>query len=134
MFGVPSNRAASYSSIGIETGVATADPHKLILMLFDGALAAITTAAVALEAKDIPRKGQSISKAIDIISNGLKVSLDTDVGGELAHRLAALYDYMTERLVYANIHNSRPTLDEIGGLLRELREAWQQIGDTKTEG
>lgn len=133
MFGMTSNRAASYSSVAIETGVSTADPHKLILMLFDGALLAISTAAVAMEGKDIPRKGQSISKAIDIITNGLKVSLDTDVGGELAQRLAALYDYMAERLVFANLHNSRPILDEVGQLLRELRDAWQQIGEPKPE-
>lgn len=133
MFGLTSNRAASYANVGIETSVSTADPHKLILMLFDGALVAITTAAVALDAKDIPRKGQSISKAIDIVLNGLKVSLDTEVGGELALRLSALYDYMAERLVYANLNNSRPALDEVAGLLRELRDAWQRIGEPKPE-
>lgn len=131
MFGMTNNRAASYTSVGMETGVSTADPHKLILMLFDGALLAITTAAVAMDANETPRKGQNISKAIDIITNGLKVSLDTDVGGELAQRLAALYDYMAERLVFANLHNSRPILDEVGQLLRELRDAWQQIGEPK---
>jgi flagellar protein FliS len=132
MFGMTNNRAASYTSVGMETGVSTADPHKLILMLFDGALLAVTTAAVAMDANETPRKGQNISKAIDIITNGLKVSLDTDVGGELAQRLAALYDYMAERLVFANLHNSRPILDEVGQLLRELRDAWQQIGEPKS--
>jgi len=128
MFGMTSNRAASYASVGMETGVSTADPHKLILMLFDGALLAITTAAVAMDANETSRKGQNISKAIDIIINGLKVSLDTEVGGDLAQRLAALYDYMAERLVFANLHNNRPGLDEVAHLLRELRDAWQQIG------
>lgn len=128
MFALSSKRAATYASVGVDTGVATADPHQLILMLFDGALLAITTAAVALESKDTPRKGQSISKAIDIITNGLKVSLDMEAGGELAERLAALYDYMSERLLYANIHDNRAALDEVAGLLRDLRDAWQQIG------
>jgi flagellar secretion chaperone FliS len=128
MFGIASKRAASYASIGVDTGVSTADPHKLILMLFDGAVLAISSAAVALADEDTPRKGQNISKAIDIITNGLKVSLDMDSGGELAVRLAALYDYMVERLLYANLNNSRPALDEVAGLLRDLRDAWQQIG------
>ena len=128
MFGIASKRAASYASIGVDTGVSTADPHKLILMLFDGAVLAISSAAVALADEDTPRKGLNISKAIDIITNGLKVSLDMDSGGELAVRLAALYDYMAERLVYANLNNSRPALDEVAGLLRDLRDAWQQIG------
>lgn len=134
MFGIPSNRAATYATVGVDTGVSTADPHQLILMLFDGALLAITTGAVALDAKDTPRKGQSISKAIEIITNGLKVSLDMEAGGELAGRLAALYDYMAERLLYANLHNSRPALDEVAGLLRDLRDAWQQIGVKQTVG
>ncbi|MDY0014066.1 MAG: flagellar export chaperone FliS [Rhodocyclaceae bacterium] len=130
MFGTSLNRAAAYARVGVETGVSTADPHKLILMLFDGALLAIASAAVAMDAQDIPAKGNHISKAIEIITNGLKVSLDMEAGGELAGRLAALYDYMAERLLHANLRNSRPTLDEVAGLLRDLRDAWQQIGQS----
>lgn len=127
MFGGFQNRAAAYSKVGVETGVGTADPHKLILMLFDGALLQVRTAGVAMDKKDIPAKGQAISKAIEIIVNGLKVSLDMNTGGELAGRLAALYDYMSERLLYANLHNNQPALDEVSGLLANLREAWASI-------
>ena len=133
MFGTSMGRAAAYAKVGTETGVSTADPHKLILMLFDGALVAIGTAAVALDSKDIQTEGNSISKAIEIILNGLKISLDMEAGGELSERLAALYDYMADRLLHANLHNSRPALDEVVGLLRELREAWAQI-DGKAAG
>ncbi len=73
-------------------------------------------------------KAQQFSKAVEIIVNGLKVSLDVEAGGELAQRLAALYDYMSERLLYANLHNSQPALDEVAGLLVTLREAWAEIG------
>ncbi len=127
MFGSFPNRAASYAQVGVETGVSTADPHSLILMLFDGAILSISRATAALDSNDIAVKGQSISKAIDIIGNGLKASLDQDAGGELAARLAALYDYMCDRLLYANLHNNRPALDEVLGLLNSLREAWQAI-------
>ncbi len=127
MFGALQNRASAYAKVGVETGVSTADPHKLILMLFDGALLQVRSARVAMQSKDIPAKGQAISKAIEIIINGLKVSLDTSSGGELAGRLAALYDYMSDRLLYANRHNSQPALDEVSGLLATLREAWAGI-------
>ena len=127
MFGGFGNRAAAYAKVSVETGVNTADPHKLILMLFDGALLQVRTAGIAMQSKDIPGKGTAISKAIEIIINGLKVSLDTNAGGELAERLAALYDYMSERLLYANLHNSQPALDEVAGLLATLREAWAEI-------
>jgi len=127
MFGGFGNRAAAYAKVGVETGVNTADPHKLILMLFDGALLQVRTAGIAIGNKDIPAKGTAISKAIEIIINGLKVSLDLSAGGELAQRLAALYDYMSDRLLYANLHNSQPALDEVAGLLATLREAWAEI-------
>ena len=131
-FGLAARRgAAAYSSVGVETGVSTADPHKLILMLFDGALLLIGTAVIALEKKDVPPKGMAISKAIEIILNGLKVSLDYEAGGELAQRLGALYDYMTQRLLYANLHNSRPAMDEVTQLLTDLKSAWEAIGSSE---
>ena len=131
-FGLAARRgAAAYSSVGVETGVSTADPHKLILMLFEGALLQIGTAAIALENKDVPAKGMAISKAIEIILNGLKVSLDYEAGGDLARRLGALYDYMTQRLLYANLHNSRPAMDEVTQLLTDLKSAWEAIGSSE---
>lgn len=131
MFGSTSysNRAAAYARLGTETSIESASPHKLILMLYDGALLALRTASVAMESKDIPGKGKAISKAIDIITNGLKVSLDLNAGGELAERLDALYEYMSDRLLYANLHNNQAALDEVAGLLASLREAWQGIAD-----
>jgi flagellar secretion chaperone FliS len=127
MFGKFQSRADAYAKVGIETSVMTADPHKLILMLFDGALMSIATACASMEMKDIPAKGEAISKAIEIILNGLRASLDQEAGGELAARLAALYEYMGERLLYANLYNSRPALDEVSKLLNTLREAWAGI-------
>ena len=128
MFGsYSSNRASAYSKVGVETGVSAADPHKLILMLFDGAILAVSAASTAMAQKDIAAKGQAASKAIEIITNGLKASLDTNAGGELAERLAALYDYMGERLLYANLHGNPAALDEVSSLLHGLREAWQEI-------
>lgn len=121
--------AAAYARIGVQTNVATADPHQLILMLFDGALLSINSAAVALEAHDVPGKIKHITKAMEIIGMGLKTSLDLNAGGELAQRLDALYDYMTNRLVYANAFNTDVPLIEVAGLLRELRDAWSQISD-----
>ncbi|WP_374499611.1 flagellar export chaperone FliS, partial [Zoogloea sp.] len=96
--------------------------------LFEGALLQIGTAGIAMDNKDIPTKGTATSKAIEIITNGLKVSLDYEAGGELAERLGALYDYMTQRLLYANLNNSRPALDEVARLLNELKGAWEEIG------
>ncbi len=129
MFASYSNKASAYAKVGVETDVTSASPHKLILMLYDGALAHIHSARLAMGNKNIPVKGQHISKAIDIIINGLKVSLNMEAGGELAERLDALYDYMSERLLYANLHNNVPALDEVTELLENLRGAWAGIAD-----
>lgn len=127
MFGMMRSPAQSYQKVGLEMAVDTASPHKLILMLFDGAVAAINIAKLDMESGEIAKKGASISKAIDIINNGLQASLDMDEGGELAERLAALYEYMAHRLLFANLKNSTATLDEVLELLISLRSAWEQI-------
>lgn len=121
------NAINSYNQIGIESGVTAADPHRLILMLYQGALQAIANARSEMLRKDIPAKGKSISHAITIIGDGLHASLDKSVGGELVHNLAALYDYMVMRLVAANLKNDTAALDEVTQLLNELKGAWESI-------
>jgi flagellar protein FliS len=133
MFAAMHNPKAAYAKAGIETGVETADPHKLILMLFEGAMLAVASASLHMKrnggAEDVARKGEAISKAINIITNGLKASLDQTAGGELAAKLGALYDYMSARLLHANLNNQPAILDEISHLLAELKGAWEQIGN-----
>ena len=127
MFNRRMRGANAYSQVNLETAVQSADPHQLILMLYDGALMALAQAVVAMEQKDIPKRAQSISRAIAIIHDGLHASLDVEAGGELAQRLAALYDYMVERLTQANATNNAAAVQEVSGLLRTLREAWAEI-------
>lgn len=129
MYGPTPKSADAYAKVGIETGVISANPHKLILMLFDGALMAVSMAVHHMEQQQVAEKGQSISRAIDIISNGLEASLDMKSDGELAARLAALYDYMCMRLLHANLKNDRAALDEVAHLLGEIRSAWEEIAD-----
>lgn len=127
MFPAMSTSAKAYAKVGVETGVEGADPHKLVLMLFDGALLAISSATLHMRERRIAEKGLAISKAVDIVANGLKASLDERVGGELAIRLAALYDYICQRLTYANLKNDPAALEEVRGLLNELKGAWEEI-------
>lgn len=129
MFGSLTNPSKAYTSVGVQTDVSSADPHKLILMLFDGALMAISSAKVQMQRKEIAEKGKSISQAINIISNGLNASLDERAGGDLADKLGALYEYMCSRLLYANIHDNQNALDEVSKLLDEIRSAWVEIAD-----
>ena len=117
----------TYAKIGVESGVAVADSHKLISMLYQGALLAIANARNGIMRKDIPAKAAAISKAFMIIDDGLNASLDKKVGGDLAQNLSSLYDYMVVRLTKANLHNDLAALDEVARLLNDLKSAWDSI-------
>ena len=127
MFGMSRSPAASYAQVSVDIAAETADPHRLILMLFEGARVAISMARLHMERNEIPEKGAAVSRAIDIIGNGLLASLNVELGGELAERLAALYDYICQRLLWANLNNNLAALDEANKLLGELQSAWTMI-------
>ncbi len=133
MFGTTSRGVNAYAKVGLETGVSSASPHKLIVMLYDGALAATMTAITQMNAGNVQEKGKAISKAIRIIDEGLRASLDKEVGGEIARNLDALYDYMSRRLLEANLKNQPEILEEVRGLLADLRDTWNQIGGAPAE-
>lgn len=128
MFGTMHKGANAYAKVGIETGVVAASPHGLVTMLFDGALVAISAALQEMKAGNPAAKGQAISKAIMIIDSGLRASLDRNAGGEIAASLDSLYEYMSGRLLQANLKNQPEMLEEVQGLLRELKGAWDAIG------
>jgi len=117
----------AYNKIDIESGVNAADPHKLILMLYQGVLLATISAKNQILRKETAAKGASISKAITIIDGGLKACLDMNAGGELAQNLSSLYDYISQRLLLANQQNDTDILDEVCKLLAELKGAWESI-------
>lgn len=127
----PSSAAKAYAQIGVETGVHAADPVRLVLMLYDGALAAIADADRHMAAGSIADKGQAISRAIAIIDGGLRVSLDTSRGGVIAAQLHELYEYMGRRLLLASLRNDPAGLAEVAQLLRELRSAWTELAAGK---
>jgi flagellar protein FliS len=121
--------AKAYERVSVDSGVTGANPHRLVLMLFDGALEAIKLAEQHVAAGRIAEKGQAIGKAVRIVEEGLKASLDQDAGGPLARQLAALYDYASLRLLQAHLRNDDKALDDVARLLADLREAWARIGE-----
>lgn len=129
MFGSPNRGANAYAKVGLETGVIASNPHQLIVMLFEGALVAARAGLAHMAAGETEKKGLSISKAINIIDNGLRASLDRKAG-EVAQNLDSLYEYMSRRLIEANLKNDRVMLDEVIVLLADLKGAWDAIGDT----
>jgi flagellar protein FliS len=128
-----SNAAKAYARVGLETGVVAANPHRLVLMLFDGAICAIADADLHLVEGRIAAKGEAISRALAIINDGLRASVDAARGGKIAGYLLDLYDYMSRRLLLAGLRNDRTTLLEVSQLLGELRTSWAAIGDADAQ-
>jgi len=103
------------------------DPHGLIQLMLDGAVARVVQAQGALEAGDVPLKCELIGKAVNLVE-GLRACLDETRGGEIAENLAQLYDYMARRLVAANAFGDAAILREVASLLREIQTGWREMG------
>ena len=117
----------AYQRLEVETGVAAASPQKLVVMLYEGAVKAVYTAKAAVARRDVGARGASISRAIAIIDEGLRPALDMEAGGDIAANLMALYEYIVNRLLYANLKGDEPSLDEAASLLVELKGAWETL-------
>ncbi|OCG60081.1 flagellar export chaperone FliS [Gilliamella sp. Nev6-6] len=117
----------AYEQVNLETRVSQASPHQLIVLLFDGALNAIKLASLYIQKGNIVGKGNAISKAINIVDNGLKSCLDLEKGGEIAENLDRLYRYISQQLVLANLHNDKEKLQTCYDLLNNIAESWREI-------
>ena len=126
MFAPYRSLATSYRNLDLETSVQDASPHKLVALLYDGAIGAILRARAAMQSGDVAGKGKAISHAIRIVDEGLKASLDSRAG-EIATNLRDLYDYMERQLVKANVENRLALLEEVAALLGEIRSAWAAV-------
>src|SRR5262245_23426807 len=113
-------KLAAYNSVSAHGGVAAADPHKLIVMLMDGALERISAARGCMSRGNMVEKAQLLNRAVSIVGE-LRNSLDMKAGGPIAANLGELYDYMGRRLLKATSENKAEILDEVSGLLHEVR-------------
>ena len=116
----------TYAKIEVESAVMSASQQQLVTMLFDGALSALVRARLFMQDNNLEGKGLSLSKAINIIENGLKVGLDEESRDELTQNLLSLYAYMVRRLLQANLRNDVNAVEEVEGLLRNIAEAWKE--------
>lgn len=117
-----------YKQITAHSAVEEASPHRLIQMLFEGLLDRLNLAKGHIARKELEEKTRYLDMSLSIIG-GLQASLDMDKGGEVAKNLDALYDYMTMRLFKANAENKAEYVEEVANLVREIKSAWDEIGD-----
>ena len=124
---VSSRSASAYKRVGIETSVDNADPHKLVVLLFDALQQTLGSARVAIQNGDVPGKCKHINHAVRIFEEGLIASLNLQDGGELARNLHDLYTYCVQRLTIANIRSDVAILEEVQRVIEPVASGWKQI-------
>jgi flagellar secretion chaperone FliS len=120
-------RMAAYRSTLVHGGVANADPHSLVQMLLNAAIDRMTAARGCIERGELAGKAKLLHSCVILIAE-LRGSLDLDKGGALARNLRDLYEYMTQRLLIANVRSDASCVTEVLSLLGEIRNAWVAIG------
>lgn len=129
MYTPTSSRAANaYRQVGVQSAVTDATPHTLVQMLFDGLMQRLQAARGDLQRGDVQAKGLHLGQAVQIMGEGLKASLNTEQGGELAQNLNALYDYCIRQLTLANLHNDTKPVEEVIALIEPVARGWKEIG------
>ena len=117
---------AQYGQIKNEAQTSFSSPHQLILMLFDGAIEAMSMTIGAIQHKNIELRGKQKTRAISII-NGMRDCLDMDSGSELSDNLYSLYLYMAQELFRAGVKNDVETIQNIQHMLKDIRGSWEKI-------
>lgn len=117
----------AYAQVDLESQLTGATPHQLISMLYDGAHNAILRAKIYFDNGNIAKRGEMISKAINIIDNGLRSALDHDQGKEISQELEMLYEYMSRTLLECNLRNNPEKLMHVDELLMKVAATWKEI-------
>ncbi len=120
------NNISHYNQVDRFSGVTEASPHRLVLMLLEGAISKIAIVKGLMIRKDVAKKGELIGQTIAIVG-GLRSSLNKEAGGEIATNLDNLYEYIEHRLLTSNLQNDVTILDEVSKLLHEIKAGWESI-------
>ncbi|MGC8782935.1 MAG: flagellar export chaperone FliS [Armatimonadota bacterium] len=108
------------------TQVDTASPARLVVMLYDGAIRFLRQGQTAMQQGDREKQNHYLVRAQRIITE-LASSLDMEAGGDIAANLMALYQFMHEQLVLANLQDDVDKVQKVREMLESLREAWAQV-------
>ncbi|OQD48706.1 flagellar export chaperone FliS [Enterobacter cancerogenus] len=118
---------SAYTTVSLDSQINGATPHELIVLLYDGAINAMKRAEIYFQSGNIARRGEMISRAINIIDNGLRAGLDHEKGGQIAEELESLYEYISRTLLEANLNKSGENLPHLISLMTEMSETWQLV-------
>lgn len=121
--------AQQYANNYVETAVSEASPHKLVAMLYEGAIKNLNLAKVFIEHKEFGKKSVHINKALSII-DALRNGVDLEVGGQVAENLYSLYDFCYRRTFEASSKNDAAMVYEVVEIIIGLNESWNQMPES----
>lgn len=104
----------------------TANPMKLVLMCYEGAIGSLKLARDSYVAGRFEAKAKALQKCMEIIHE-LNASLDLGKGGECAANLRSLYAYVTQALTEADLKRDIETMNRVITMLEELESAWKAV-------
>jgi len=122
----PNSAIAQYQQLDLEAKVASANPRKLVSLLFNRAAVRLAAARGAMERKDVSARTNELNGVIEILA-ALDAALDIKNGGQLAQNLQDLYNYMELQIVQANRQSDPALVEEVQRLLGELQSAWDTM-------
>jgi flagellar biosynthetic protein FliS len=124
---------SAYAQVSLESQVAGATPHQLITLLLEGAVSAMMRAKIYFETGNIAKRGEMISRAINIIDNGLRASLNHEVGGRVTEEMESLYEYVSRSLLLLNLEKKPEELPHLIEIMTNLSTTWKEIEPAKKQ-
>ncbi len=118
----------AYKKDSLKSDLASADPHRVIQLLMQGALERLALSKGFIERKDLEAKSQTLTRVVEII-NALRDALDRDANPELVDNLNDLYAYMIDQVQEASVSMDISKIDTVMGLLLQIKGAWDQISE-----
>lgn len=118
----------AYQKGSLKQDVASADPHRLTLMLMQGALDKLAYAKGCINREDLKGRAENLSKATAIFIN-LRDTVNVEVGGEFAENIFSLYNYIIDKLTEIDTENGIAIIDEVSSLYLPIKDAWAAISE-----
>jgi len=118
-------KVSAYQSVAAHGSVAAADPHRLVLLLLEGALSRITLARACNDRADRQERNRHLERAVAIVGE-LRACLDLSQG-PLARNLDELYDFVMRQLMLGQLTNDTRGISGAASVLQEIRLAWAAL-------
>ena len=114
----------AYAATQRETGVSSARPIDLVVMVYERLLDHLRSAQLQMaEGSD---SSDSLSKAVELITTGLEACLDRVQGGEIAENLAVIYEWANREILLSSLRRDSEKLQGVINALQPLSEAWRE--------